>query len=117
MLRMTDAEARQLAESCSWTFATTMPSIPHWYIVRDRDLGREEFKALALHIREHGRAGHWGVQPRKTFMEDGTVVDGLIYWEAGGYRYWSMGSPLDDETIINRERVEREGIRWADEEE
>lgn len=24
------------------------------------------------------------------------MVDGLVYWEVGGYRYWSMGSPPDE---------------------
>jgi hypothetical protein len=43
------------------------------------------------------------------------VIDGLIYLEAGEWRYWTMGYPISEETIVNREHVERTGIRWADE--
>jgi hypothetical protein len=92
-----------------------MPWIPHWYVVRDRDVDRETFREMVRVIWAHGRAGHWGTQPRKTYLEDGQVVDGLIYYQAGEWRYWTMGYPIGEETIINREQVERKGIRWVDE--
>jgi hypothetical protein len=92
-----------------------MPWIPHWYVVRDRDLERETFREMVRVIWAHGRVGHWGIQPRQTHLEDGSVIDGLIYLERGSWRYWTMGYPLDEETVINRERVDRKGIRWAEE--
>jgi hypothetical protein len=58
---------------------------------------------------------HWRVQSRTTHLEDRSTVDGLIYYERGGWRYWTMGYPVAEETIINRESVDRKGIRWADE--
>ena len=100
----------------NWTFAKTMPWIPHWYVVRDRDVDRDTFKRMVRVIWAHGRVGHWGVQSRQTHLEDGTIIDGLIYLERREWRYWTMGYPIDEETIINREQRERAGIRWADEE-
>ena len=90
-----------------------MPFIPHWYVVRGRDIAGEDFADLVRHIHANGRVGHWGVQPRTTHLEGGGTVDGLIYYERGGWRYWTMGYPIDEETIINRESVDRKGIRWA----
>ena len=64
-----------------------MPWIPHWYVVRGRHIDSSEFNDLVLHVRTHGRVGHWGATPRTTVLEDGTIIDGLIYYEAEKWRY------------------------------
>jgi hypothetical protein len=75
-----------------WTFAKTMPTWPHEYIVRER-VDKGLFERLVVHIRTHGTEGRF-YQRRLTYFEE----DGLVYW--------TMGAPVELTTIINRCRAE-----------
>jgi hypothetical protein len=79
---------RQFVESSKWTFAKTMPTWPHEYIVRER-VDPVRFEALVRHIRQHGFEGHFYQKVITYYAEDGLV-------------YWTMGAPIVETTIINR---------------
>ena len=83
---------REFVDSEEWTFAKTMPEWPHEYLVRDR-VDTQLFEALVRHIFEHGEEGRFY---RRV----------LIYFAEDGLLYWTMGGPVEEETIINRCREE-----------
>jgi hypothetical protein len=90
--------ARPFIERCAecWTFAKTMPTMPHWYIVRGKSpLDHHEFDEFVRTIR---RCGY-----RRRYARMGTA---LTYVNVDGYRYWTMGEPVPQTTIINRTTVE-----------
>ena len=85
---------RQFVTSCQWTFAKTYASTwPHEYIVRDR-VDEELFLQLVQHIRKYGYEGSFYAKRITYFDEDGLV-------------YWTMGSPLETTTIVNRCKKEQ----------
>jgi hypothetical protein len=75
-----------------WTYAKTMPTWPHEYLVRGR-VDEALFVKLVTHIRTHGYEGHF-YQKKITYFDE----DGLVYW--------TMGEALEVTTIINRCRKE-----------
>lgn len=95
-----------VAES-GWRYAKTMPHCPHEYTVRDLSpgetkttaMGSAEFEWFVRLIREKGELDEWGGQIKP-------------YLRVGGYRYWTMGAPVEETTIINREPVTEEA--WAE---
>ena len=88
------ANLRQFVTSCQWTFAKTYaPTWPHEYIVRDR-VDEDLFVQLVQHIRAYGYEGSFYVKRITYFDEDGLV-------------YWTMGSPLEKTTIVNRCKTEQ----------
>lgn len=77
-----------------WTFAKTYAETwPHEYIVRDR-VDEVLFVLLVQHIRHHGYEGRFYKKTIPYFEEDGMV-------------YWTMGSPIEITTIVNRCRKEQ----------
>ncbi len=84
------AEWEKFIEDSQWIFAKTMPESPHWYIVRSKE-NENNFVALAKYIRENGYEAYYGNFARP-----------FTYLEYNGYRYWTMGNPLPETTIINR---------------
>jgi hypothetical protein len=78
-------------ESCTWTFAKTMPQNPHEYIVR-KNVPESQFADAVVFIREHGRPQVFGGRR-------------YIQYEANGHTYWTMGAPLPITIIINRKAV------------
>ena len=87
------------AAAVGWKFARTMADIPHEYAVREkaRSVGLQaEFVWLVTAIREHGYRERW-----RSHSYTYLVVD--------GWRYFSMGNPLPETTIINRAPLTREG--------
>lgn len=94
--------------ACSgWRYAKTMPECPHEYTVRDLSPGGEkttamgdsEFEWFVRLIRDKGELAEWGGKVRP-------------YLRVGGYRYWTMGAPVEETTIINREPVTPEA--WTE---
>lgn len=76
-----------------WRFARTLAHIPHEYAVKGKGAYRRDwFVAMVEHIRAHGYEDRWG---RRTF----------IYLEVDGWRYWTMGEPVAETTLINRARI------------
>ena len=80
---------RHFVDSCRWRFAETYADTwPHEYIVR-KNVDDDLFVHLVSHIREHGYEGRF-YQMRITYFEEGGMV------------YWTMGSPIEITTIVNR---------------
>jgi hypothetical protein len=95
--------ARKLIARHTWTFARSMPWIPHEYVVREgaasdaqhrRGSAVEDrpFEWFVTLIRKHGRPRTFGKKKPRTFT----------YLTVDGKRYWTMGNPMSDTTIINR---------------
>lgn len=80
---------------CEWTFAKTMPSAPHEYIVRGKcPLTDEEFVYFVKMQREYGVKERWG-----RYNHPYLYID--------DYKYWTMGAPLDETIVINRAKVSK----------
>ena len=85
---------RQFVASCQWTFAKTYGlTWPHEYIVREH-VDQDLFVQLVHHIRAHGYVGNFYSRQITYFDEDGLV-------------YWTMGSPIEKTTIVNRCKEEQ----------
>jgi hypothetical protein len=77
-----------------WTFAKTYASTwPHEYIVCDR-VNEYLFGQLVRHIRKHGYEGNFYAKP-------------ITYFEENGMVYWTMGSPIEKTSIVNRCKEEQ----------
>lgn len=88
-----ESYARTLISRVHWTWAKTYISIPHEYIVRGRcGLTDAEFVYLINAQREYGIPEQWHKY-------------NFPYLYIDGYKYWTMGSPIDETTVINRQKV------------
>lgn len=85
---MTIEKIEEFITKYEWTFAKSMPTIPHWYVVRNK-CDDSEFVQFVEYIRANG-------QPRKFWRAT------YIYLDVGEFTYWTMGNPIDETTIINR---------------
>ncbi len=75
---------------CECTYAKTYPTTPHEYIVRGKcPLTEEESLYFVKVQRAIGIPARWGPY-------------NFPYLHIDGYKYWTMGSPLDKTIIINR---------------
>jgi hypothetical protein len=81
-------------EESTWTYAKSMPFLPHWYIVRDR-VDNKKFVEFVLYIRKYGVDRPFG--KKRMFR----------YLDIGEFTYWTMGNPLIETTIINRARIKK----------
>lgn len=77
---MTKQEANELLLNADFTYAKSMPEIPHWYTLRETWDDRE-FIEVVQFIRANG-VREWFYRKRYT------------YYYLNGYKYWTMGSPL-----------------------
>jgi hypothetical protein len=83
------ARSRIYITASRWTFAKTMPTIPHWYVVRERawaqspEMG-EGHEALFVLIRDYHYNRPWRGRHFRSIdlgdstfwiMEDGTVIN------------------------------------------
>lgn len=84
--------AKRYVEVCTWIWAKTMPNIPHEYIVRGQSLPERDFVDFVKIIREYGVEEYWKRYKNKYLYLD-------------GFKYWTMGNPIDETTIINRQKV------------
>jgi hypothetical protein len=83
------ARARALIDANTWVFARTMPHCPHYYTLRKNWADDADFAWLVAFIRAHGFREKYG----KSWYTS-CVVD--------GQKYWTMGWPVEQTTIINR---------------
>lgn len=88
MTKVLSEDLRRFASESQWTFAKTMPTWPHEYLVRGR-VDAVLFEALVTHIRSCGYEGRF-------------YRRAIIYFEEDGLVYWTMGAPIAETTIINR---------------
>ena len=93
---MTPDEIGEILERQRWTFAKSMPRMPHswtmWKDWTDEDQGL--FRVVARGIREHGREE----------LFHGRVYRYFIY---NGWKYWHMDRSSEDTVLINRAQVSR----------
>ena len=84
---------RSMIARCEWTFAKTMPFAPHEYIVKEKcPLTTEEFEYFVNMQREHGVKERWGKYNNPYLYID-------------NYKYWTMGAPIEETTVINRAKA------------
>jgi hypothetical protein len=78
---------------CEWTFAKTMPFAPHEYIVKDKcPLTDGEFVYFVDMQRRFGVKERWGKYNNPYLYID-------------DYKYWTMGAPMEETTVINRAKA------------
>ena len=75
-------------ESSEWRYAKSMPQLPHSYVLREWS-DEIEFQYFVQAVRDHGY--------QKNFFKRV-----FIYLEIDGYKYWSMGAPVNETTVLNR---------------
>jgi hypothetical protein len=92
---MTREELTQRLESATYRFARTMPEHPHWYSLRKTWADETVFEAAVEAIRCYGKKRAW--HDRRKY----------VYFDAGGYTYWTMGWPLSQTILINRASIAR----------
>jgi hypothetical protein len=90
--KMTTAEIQDYIENSHWQFAKSMPQMPHWYTLRRNARDESEFERFVMHIRKVGYQETFG---RTTY----------VYLNVGPWKYWTMGSPLDQTILINRAKI------------
>lgn len=94
---MTAAEQRrfrQIAAAARWTFAKTVPHVPHWYAVKGRDLPEADLEwAVALILRDGYVERFWN-QP-------------WHYVRLDGWRYWPTRNQRPSWFMLNRARDDR----------
>lgn len=84
---------REMIARCEWNFAKTMPFAPHEYIVRDKcPLTDDEFVYFIDMQRRFGVKERWGKYNNPYLYTD-------------DYKYWTMGAPYDETTVINRAKA------------
>ena len=88
MSRFTDEEIIRVLVTAPYRFAKTMPSCPHSYTLR-KEWDDEWFEAAVELTRRLGKRERWGKAIRP-------------YFRHGEYKYWTMGSPINDTILINR---------------
>ena len=88
-----DPEILEFIQSSQWRFAKTMPQWPHEYVVREWRPDQEQvFERLVGFIRTHGYDAEFGGATYR-------------YLEVDGWKYWTMGAPPNETTVINRARI------------
>ena len=88
---MDEQKVADLFEVKKWHFAKTMPTIPHFYVRRKEWGDDKEFNEVVLFLRQNSVAEKWY---RRTFH----------YYYHGGWKYWTMGEPVNETQVINRAR-------------
>lgn len=74
-------DSMAFVEDRVWTFAKTMPLVPHEYVVRGKNgCAEEDWDAFAAYIREHGYKARW-TAPTGRHMDN-------IYLELGEWKFW-----------------------------
>ena len=89
---MTDDDISTFIANHEWTFAKTMPEIPHWYTLRRKATSSEDFSAFVQEIRFRGVVRLFGRRP-------------FTYLDFDGWTYWTMGEPVENTTLINRAQL------------
>lgn len=80
-------------ESARWNWAKTYEKYaPHWYCVRDEFGNDTLFDEVVKFMRENSRTEYFFKKPFQYFYHD-------------GWKYWTMGNPINETTIINRAKV------------
>ena len=82
---------KSFIDKSHWRFAKTMPGIPHWYTLKS-DCDNNEFEQAVQTIRKDGYDDPYY----------GKVYRAI---NVGSYKYWTMGAPVKETTLINRKKL------------
>ena len=84
----------------AWTYAKTMPTCPHEYIVRGKTASEEIYMKLFETIEKYGVVEYFYKTPRKYLY----LGDGYKYWHMCGDMNAELGTKytIDDSRVINR---------------
>lgn len=87
-----------------WQYARTMPQYPHEYTIRDWNPALiPTFRAFVMLIRATGTVVPWPAPPKKARYN-------FEYLPIDGWKYWSMGYPVEETTVINRALLETDPL-------
>lgn len=100
MALMTEEEVRDFIAAHQWTFAKSMPQIPHFYTLRKRARDDAEFATMVQHIRDAGYDVYFG---RTKYR----------YLDVDGMHYWTMGFPVVETILINRAVIKVKAVPVA----
>lgn len=81
-----------LLEAAPWTFAKSMLHNPHHYTLRAK-WEDADFVWVVETIRAHGYVETFKGRPYTLFA-------------IGGFKYWTMGNPIEETTLINRKTLD-----------
>lgn len=91
------ARAKDFIARRRWREAVTYrKTAPHEYTVREWEVGapaNQDFDRFTILVRRFGYA-------------DFFYRTRHIYWAIGGFKYWTMGWPVEQTVVINRARVD-----------
>ena len=82
----------RLVEGNVFKFSKSMPNIPHWYSLKDTWSNGLDFIKCVSFIRDSGY--------KKKFANRI-----YTYFNSNGYKYWTVGAPVYETTLINRALV------------
>jgi hypothetical protein len=100
----TPDEFMEFIKNRRWQYAKTMPKFPHEYTVREwLPHDQNEFEEAAIFIRKQGKS-------EKFFSKT------HIYYYIDGWKYWTMGYPIPETTVINRAKISDLSMTSAKEE-
>jgi len=88
-----DDQIATALSSAEYVFAKTMPTNPHWYTLVYKWKDKALFYEVVKYIRKHGVIEMFWRKPYTVFFMN-------------GYKYWTMGAPLEETILINRKPVE-----------
>jgi hypothetical protein len=96
---MTKEEIKKYIDSVKWQIAKTMPEIPHEYTIADWNSDKKEsFYNFVKYIRKYGKDEIFYNKKYRYLVID-------------NYKYWTMGEPLKETTLINREKIKKKGLK------
>lgn len=72
-----------------WRFAKSMPHNPHWYTLKETWENPQQFEEAVQMIRDRGITEVYGNRPYTVLF-------------INQFKYWSMGAPVKETTLINR---------------
>ena len=90
---MTPTSIRPVIDGLSFRFASTMPEIPHEYVVRSPH-NEAAYVALFSTIMEHGVYERWAGRHKR------------YLYPGDGWKYWAMTTELPKSWVINRMKIE-----------
>ena len=87
-----EATILRTLEQAAFKFAKTMPEYPHSYTLRQTWQNQALFEATVQYIRNHCTIEYFFGKPYQ-----------MLY--LNGFKYWTMGAPLDATILINRAKI------------
>ena len=91
---LTIEEMRAFVRRNEWTFAKTMPQIPHEYLLEWNADNPDDFFRFVMTIRRMG-------------YDEFFFKKQVRYADVEGYKYWTMGVYLETTWVLNRAKLSR----------